>query len=29
MLKAMGEDHVAIEEVRGYTFDAGPQVAPT
>jgi hydrogenase expression/formation protein HypC len=29
MLEALGEDQMAIEEVRGYTFDPGPQVAPT
>ena len=29
MLQAMGEDQLAIEEVRGYTFDSGPQVAAT
>jgi len=28
LLKAMGEDQLAIEEVRGYAFDGGPQAAP-
>ncbi len=29
MLKAMGEDELAIEEVRGYTFDDDPRVTAT